>query len=104
MSMKWKALEYLGACQDLRYGKLNMFARHVGVCQTSIIRDLRADGARYSDLLDAERKRRCVWALEADPEAKAETLAKVIGYSGSGSVHRAMKRWFGVTITQWRST
>ena len=97
-----KTIEYLRN-SDLRRARDLDLAEKLFLSPTSLRRRLRLDGTSYSKLRDAERKRRMLQELEANPMATAERLAEVGGYREPNSASRALRTWCGFGLNQVRA-
>ena len=87
---------------DLRRVSIVSVAHAIHMHETTVRRKLVREGVSYIELLDAERRRRCQELLGRNPRADVPAMAKVTGYSGRASITRAMHRWFGVTLWDYR--
>ena len=101
MRIARRVSHYLHSC-DLRYRTIKHCAEAIGSSSATIERRLRQEGTRYSLLLEAERRRRCDLVLTRDPLVTIDQIADEIGYAERGSVRRAMKRWYGVSLSEMR--
>lgn len=63
---------------------------------------LRRRGICYRSLLEQERKRRTMAALESCPGLGFDELTDIMGYQDKQSAQRAFVALFGKTLTQWR--
>lgn len=82
-------------------------AGSVGMSVSTLNKHLAVEGARYSELLDRERMRRCELLLDRyGRKAYAKRITDDVGFSDLNSFYRAFKRWTGkrfsdVRLQQW---
>lgn len=76
-------------------------ATALGVSVKTLRRAARQDGFTFKQLLDAERKRRCDLLL-AERKPYVGLVQRVTGYDSCGSVTRAFRRWYGVTLEDFK--
>lgn len=70
---------------------------------TTMRRLLQSEGSVYSDMLEAERKRRCLESLESNPRAYTYQIAEAAGFTEPNSLTRAFRGWFGLSIREVRA-
>ena len=95
-----KVAEYLRSAA-LNKGQYDC-ARHLCVSGRTLNRRLEAEGTTYWQLADAERRRRAIDAIQRHPKINSHDLAPICGLYYSQSVVRAFRRWFGMTITDYK--
>jgi AraC-like DNA-binding protein len=83
-------------------GSLKAVARRLELSQSTLRRRLREHGTTHSELVDLVRRERVRELLKRRSEASLETIALEIGFSHATALHRAFRRWFGVTPEQYR--
>lgn len=76
-------------------------ARELGVHDMTLARHLVSEGARWQDLLDAERRRRCERVLQANRRACVGRIMQRCGV-GRQRMHALIRLWFGATLTEIR--
>ena len=94
---------YLQSC-DLSRATRPDAARSMGISQNAMAKRLRKEGASFSELLEHERRWRCVGGLSKNRHMEGDQLARKCGYTHRESFYRAFRQWYGVTLTQWRAT
>ncbi len=80
---------------------LKSVARKLELSQSTLRRRLRERGITYSALVDEVRRERARELL-ASSEASLEAIALETGFSHATALHRAFRRWFGVTPERFR--
>ena len=83
------------------YPSLATTARRLGVAPRTLRRHLSQEGTRYSDLLEAARRRDALRLL-GNPRLTAAEVAEMLGYLDPANFTRAFRRWTGKTPTQYR--
>ena len=81
---------------------LKAVARRLELSQGTLRRRLREHGTTHSELVDLVRRDRVRDLLARRSEASLETIALEVGFSHATALHRACRRWFGVTPEQYR--
>ena len=66
-------------------------------------RYMRVNGVTFRDMVNQERKRRCLEALTANPDASFTDLTEACGYRDKESTQRAFKQWFGMGLKEWQA-
>lgn len=79
-----------------QYPQLDEVARRCSVSTRTLMRQLRAEGASFQALLDADRKARAQWLLQ-QKRLSVEEVAAQLGYADTSNFSRTVRRWFGVT-------
>lgn len=89
--------------QQLATGQVTMpwIARQQGVSAQTLRRRLDAEGTTFRDVVDRVRKGAARRGIE-DPNLGVGELAFLLGFSSVSSFHRAFKRWYGETPTDFR--
>jgi len=77
-------------------------ARALAIGPRALQKRLREEGTRFSDVMDAER-REAVLTLLHDPRTSLEDVAQRLGFENVSSLHRAFRRWFGVSPARYRA-
>jgi AraC-like DNA-binding protein len=80
---------------------LRHVARRLGLSESSLRRRLRAQNTSYSENVDATRRQR-VEELLAYSTDSLEQIALASGFSHATALHRAFRRWHGLTPEQFR--
>ena len=96
-----RAKAYMATC-DARRLQLALVAEALNISHRTLARRLKQDGTRFSDMVDAERARRCEDALKSNREARGKRLADVCGYDQQNSFFRAFSRWHGVNFLEYK--
>lgn len=91
-----KVVRALASAGAGRYPQLDEVACQCGVSTRTLMRHLRAEGASFQGLLDADRKGRAVWLLQ-QKYLSVEEVAAQLGYSDTSNFSRTVRRWFGAT-------
>jgi AraC-like DNA-binding protein len=88
---------------DLARGgaSLKSVARSLALGQRTVRRRLRERGITYLELLDEARRER-VCELLTSSDASLESIAVQTGFSHATALHRAFRRWYGVTPARFR--
>ena len=92
---------YLRAA-DLSRTRIISVAAELAMCESSLNRKLWAEGTRYRDLIDAERKRRAAAVVIANPRAAGWDIADACGYYSTSHVYSSFRRWFGFGLREVR--
>jgi AraC-like DNA-binding protein len=74
----------------------------LGISENTLLRRLTEEGASYKAMADAEKRRRAMEIVAANPKATGWDIAMHCGLTCSQSAVRAFRRWFGVTITDYK--
>lgn len=93
---------HLAEAPDLYRVRMGDITHQLRCSENTLMRHLRAEGASYKSLLDNEKKRRLVTALESNPELTGCELSEICGLSCSQSMVRTVQRWFGMTLTEYK--
>ncbi|MAM87245.1 MAG: hypothetical protein CME36_08055 [unclassified Hahellaceae] len=75
--------------------------KSLGMTRQTLYRKLLADETSYSALLDAERREFAV-ELARNLAVDNAALAESLGFTDTSSCSKAFKRWFGLTVWQYR--
>lgn len=79
-------------------------AESLGMSVSAMHDHLGKDGVNYSDLLDAERMRRCQSIMERyGRRAYAKRIQDEVGFYCLNSFYRAFKRWTGQRFSDVRT-
>ena len=102
MNYTQKVKDYLSDC-DLRRAQGFVAAEAVGLGSYSTLdRRLKEEGSAFKELLDAERSSRCLALLERNPRVGFVLIAEKLGYAEPTSASRAFKRWFGISLSEFK--
>jgi AraC-like DNA-binding protein len=82
---------------------LEHFAEALGVSARTLKRQLAAEGASFSALVDEERRARATFLL-GSPDVSLKDIADRLGYANLANFTRAFLRWTGQTPTAYRAT
>lgn len=93
---------YLKAAPDLYRVRMASVTDELCVSENTLLRRLKEEGTSYSRLLEEEKKRRLIQALEQNPRITGEQLSQLCGFSCSQSMVRAVRRWFDITLTEYK--
>ena len=77
-------------------------SRHLAVSPRSLQQRLQAEGTTYSTLVDAVQRERAL-ALLAGKEQLLTGIAARVGFSSPAALTRAVRRWTGMSPSQYRS-
>jgi len=80
---------------------LGALAQLFNMSESSVQRRLQAEGTSHSELIDDLRRERAA-ALLAQGEATLSEIAFQLGFAHPPALHRAFKRWHGVSPTEYR--
>lgn len=100
MTATEKVINHLATC-DIRRSQRNTVARALAMSQTTMARRLAAEGVQFSDLLAAEKKRRCL-AILAEHKTNGKSMMDALGYNELNSFYRAFKPWFGQNYRDYK--
>lgn len=81
---------------------LERIADRLGLSARTLQRRLREQSSSHNELLDEMRKDRAVKYLRESEIAVCE-VAYLLGFSESSALHRAFKRWTGMTPSEFRN-
>ncbi|HJK91278.1 MAG TPA: AraC family transcriptional regulator [Polyangiaceae bacterium LLY-WYZ-15_(1-7)] len=84
------------------YPSLDQMARRLGMAPRTLRRHLGKEGTRYSDLLEAARRRDALRLLD-NRALTAQEVAEMLGYRDAANFTRAFRRWTGQTPSQYRA-
>jgi len=65
-------------------------------------RRLAAEGMRFGEVIDRERRRLAIRYL-AEPDMQLSQIASLLGYAEQSALNRSCRRWFGKTPRQLRA-
>lgn len=81
-----------------------VIAESIGMSVSAMHDHLGKDGVKYSDMLDAERMRRCQQILDKyGRRAYAKRIHDELGFCSISSFYRAFKRWTGQRFSDVRT-
>ncbi|HKO96644.1 MAG TPA: AraC family transcriptional regulator [Pyrinomonadaceae bacterium] len=80
---------------------LNRLAAKLGMSGRTLQRKLREQGTSHQELLDEMRRDLAIRYLR-EPEMAICEVAYLLGFSESSALHRAFKRWTGMTPSEFR--
>lgn len=66
-------------------------------------RRLQAEGANFQSLLEEAKREIALTALAQTPDLPGKDLAARLGYSDAPAFYRAIKRWTGQSLTEYRA-
>lgn len=89
---------------ELRGGdpSLERIAQRLGLSPRTLQRRLREQGSSHNELLDQMRKDLALKYLR-EPQMALCEVAYLLGFSESSALHRAFKRWTGMTPSEFRA-
>lgn len=96
-----------GQVRQLLLGPLGLVAtledvaQHLAMAPRSLRRRLDAEGTRFRDLVEGERRQLAQQLLEGT-EMKLDEMALQLGYGDTPSFTRAFRRWFGQSPGEYR--
>lgn len=116
IAMKYLEANYLPSVAPLsdRVAELTRRLLPTGQCSAEAIADqlamhprtlqrrLAAEGVRYQDLVDRERRAQAARYL-AEPGLHLTQIAGLLGYAEQSALNRSCRRWFGKTPRQYRA-
>jgi len=76
-------------------------ARELATSPRNLQRKLQAEDTSYNELLDAVRRTQAV-SLLADSDYSLTEIALLLGFTETSAFHRAFKRWFQQTPSEYR--
>jgi len=100
MTAAQRVADYLKTA-DLAYTSRQRVASALAMSDTTLARRLRLESNRFSELIEAERKRRTT-ELMAQPRINASRLSDACGYASGHNFYRAFKSWFGRGYLDYR--
>ena len=77
-------------------------ASDLAMAHSTMVGRLSAEGTRYRDLMDAERKCRAKAVIQANQRASGADIAHACGYASDSRIHSNFRRWFGVGLREVR--
>lgn len=77
-------------------------AKRLGLSERSLRRRLKLEGTAFRDLLTQVRQERARTLL-LDDAFQAKEIAFLLGFSDVSSLYRAVRRWSGLTLVEYRS-
>jgi len=81
---------------------LDRVAAQIGLGPRTLQRRLREQGTSHQDLLDQMRRDLAMKYL-TEPQIAICEVAYLLGFSESSALHRAFKRWTGMTPSEFRT-
>jgi len=63
----------------------------------------REGGIKFSHLLEAERKKRCVELINSDKPVNVKSISKACGFTNTASASRCFKKWFGFYLMDFKN-
>ena len=97
-----KVTAYLKTC-DMSHANRKWCASALRMSNTTLGRRLKEDGAKFSTLLDNERRDRCEALYSRHKRPDAALVMRVTGFRGTSSVTRAMQRWYQASLIDMRA-
>jgi AraC-like DNA-binding protein len=86
-----------------RFRDLPGVAAALAMSERTLKRKLQAEGASFSDLLDAVRRDHALRSLR-DPARSIDEVAEQVGYADTSNFTRAFRRWTGQTPAAYRKS
>lgn len=86
---------------DRGFRSLDEVAKALGVSPRTLKRQLAGEGAKFSQLLEEQRRERATLLLRAS-ELRIEEIAERLGYSDPANFVRAFRKWTGMTPRAFR--
>ncbi|BBN80807.1 transcriptional regulator [Pseudoalteromonas sp. A25] len=83
---------------DLQDMSLSRLAQLLGTSTRTLQRQLKRHGVSFSQLLEQERKRRFTQFCQV---LHKHALSELLGYAEQASLNRAVKRWYGVSPSEY---
>jgi AraC-like DNA-binding protein len=77
-------------------------ARHLGMTERALRRKLADEGSSFREVLDSAMRERTLRLLK-NPLLTLQEVAERTGFSEASALHRAVRRWTGLTPMQLRS-
>jgi AraC-like DNA-binding protein len=94
---------YLFATPLARIPEMSAAARHLGMSERSLRRQLAADGTSYREIVRSVLESSAGLMLR-DPSRTIKDTAVALGFADAAAFHRAFKRWTGKTPGEYRRT
>lgn len=85
-----------------RTPSMEEIARELGVTERTLRRRLTQEGARYADIADDVRKRLSLRYL-TETRMTADDIAAKVGFTDTANLRRAVKRWTGRQLGEFRN-
>jgi AraC-like DNA-binding protein len=86
-----------------QFPQLEQVASNLAMSPRTLRRKLGAEGVRFQDLLDTERRKVAEDYL-SNSELTIQQIAEQCGFSDGQNFAQAYKRWTGISPTEYRST
>ncbi|MBS0334996.1 MAG: helix-turn-helix transcriptional regulator, partial [Proteobacteria bacterium] len=80
---------------------MDEIAQELGVTERTLRRRLTDEGARYADIADDVRRRLSLRYL-TETRMTADDIAAKVGFTDTANLRRAVKRWTGRTLGEFR--
>lgn len=93
---------WIGAALPARVPTRAEAAQALGLSERTLARRLRAQGASFSQLLDAARRDAALQAV-AQPALALAGIGQSLGFAEPAVFWRAFRRWAGCTPLEWRA-
>lgn len=101
LSLARRIREYLESLPDLSQAHLAQTARHFNCSEQTLIRALRQENQKFTDIRDRIRKQRAGYLL-LTTELSIGQIAHHLGFTETSAFHRCFRRWHGQTPQQFR--
>jgi AraC-like DNA-binding protein len=88
---------------EANYPTLDAVATEQARSARTLMRQLKAEGCCYQDILDEVRYERARWYL-LNTQASMETIAEQLGLQDTSNFSRSFRRWSGVRPSEFKST
>lgn len=96
-----QVMNEIGPLLTAQKPSMEQVAHNIGMPPWTLRRRLKEEQVRFKDLIDETRKS-LASIYTKDPQYSLEEISFLVGFSNPTAFHRAFKRWFGCTATQYR--
>jgi len=96
-----KVTQYLADC-DMSKVRRKDVAQILGIKVGALSHLLECEGRTFTDLVMAERKRRTLAMLAANPEVSGCQVSPALGYNSVESFYQEFPKWFSMTWRKFR--
>lgn len=80
---------------------MDNLSKQFGMSRQTLYRRLKSEGHTFSELYDTVRKQRAE-ALMWQPGMTVEVMGALLGFQDASACHKAYRRWFGMSFTEFR--
>ncbi|MDF2178145.1 AraC family transcriptional regulator ligand-binding domain-containing protein [Aliiglaciecola sp. CAU 1673] len=101
LSVARRIREYLESLPDLSQAQLGTTAARFNCSEQTLIRALRQEQQKFSDIRDKIRKQRAGYLL-LTTDLSVSHIAHRLGFSETSAFHRCFRKWHGQTPQQFR--